>query len=66
MSKEILKCKKCDEYTISLTCPKCNEKVISTKPAKFSPEDKFGYWRRVAKKEVKKDVEDKAFLESKT
>jgi H/ACA ribonucleoprotein complex subunit 3 len=33
------------------TCPKCGEKTNSTKPAKFSPEDKWGKYRRMAKKE---------------
>ena len=32
-------------------CPKCEEKTFSPKPAKFSIDDKWGYWRRKAKKE---------------
>jgi H/ACA ribonucleoprotein complex subunit 3 len=48
--KHILRCEKCGTYTMSDKC-KCGGKAITTKPAKFSPEDKFGQWRRKAKKE---------------
>ncbi|MBM3199579.1 ribosome biogenesis protein [Candidatus Woesearchaeota archaeon] len=47
----ILKCDKCLTYTLKLFCPACGEKTLSPKPAKFSIEDKWGYWRRKAKKE---------------
>ena len=29
----------------------CKEKAYSPKPAKYSPEDKYGKYRRIAKKE---------------
>lgn len=47
----ILKCEKCLVYTLKGFCPNCGEKTLSPKPAKFSIEDKWGYWRRKAKKE---------------
>ena len=50
MTSKILYCKKCKKYTLKDTCS-CGKKTISTKPAKFSPEDKYGYWRRIAKKQ---------------
>ena len=50
MIKEILKCKKCNTYTLKKTCPKCKEKTITIKPAKFSIEDKYGKYRRIYKK----------------
>jgi H/ACA ribonucleoprotein complex subunit 3 len=49
MTKEILFCKKCHIYTLEKICPKCNEKTISPKPGKYSPEDKYGKYRRLAK-----------------
>ncbi len=49
MTKEILKCQKCNSYTLKDHCPKCDGKTISPKPAKFSPEDKFGKYRRAYK-----------------
>ncbi len=47
--KKILKCIKCGKYTMKEICS-CGEKTISPKPAKYSPEDKFGEYRRLAKK----------------
>ncbi len=51
MKTEILKCKSCDTYTLETTCKTCKNKTLSTKPAKYSPEDKYGHYRRIAKKE---------------
>ena len=50
MTNEILKCPKCGTYTLKEKCSKDKEKTITTKPAKFSPEDKFGDYRRLYKK----------------
>ncbi len=50
MSKKILYCKSCDVFTLKEKCPKCGAKTLSTQPAKFSPEDKYGKYRRMAKK----------------
>lgn len=49
--KHIYFCKKCQVYTMKEICPKCNTKTIQPKPAKFSPEDPYGKYRRKAKKE---------------
>lgn len=51
MNREILKCSNCNIYTMKEYCGNCNEKTLSPKPARFSLEDKWGYWRRKAKKE---------------
>ena len=51
MTNHILKCPKCDEYTMHEKCPKCGEKTIPKIPAKYSPEDNYGKYRREAKKE---------------
>lgn len=50
MSKEILFCNNCKNYTLKKLCPKCGKKTISPKPAKYSPVDKFGKYRRIYKK----------------
>jgi H/ACA ribonucleoprotein complex subunit 3 len=42
------KCIKCNQYTFKEICQKCNEKTISPLPPKFSPQDKFGVYRRKA------------------
>jgi H/ACA ribonucleoprotein complex subunit 3 len=46
----ILKCENCGEYTMDKNCSKCKIETISIRPAKYSPEDKYGYYRRLAKK----------------
>ena len=51
MKREILVCQKCKEYLLGKTCSHCGEKAVSPKPAKYSPEDKYGHYRRIAKKE---------------
>lgn len=47
--KRISKCVVCGAYTMKDT--HCNQKTLGPKPAKYSPEDKFGKYRRQAKKE---------------
>ncbi len=49
MARHILKCEKCNIYTMSETC-KCGGKAIPIKPAKFSPKDSYGEYRRQVKK----------------
>ncbi len=45
------KCLKCKLYTFKEFCPKCKEKTISPLPPPFSPEDKYGKYRRMLLKE---------------
>lgn len=52
MKKEIFKCPACRTYTLKVKCPKCNARTLSPKPAKYSPEDKYGELRRKYKKNV--------------
>jgi H/ACA ribonucleoprotein complex subunit 3 len=47
--KHILKCPKCSSYGLSENCS-CGHIRIDYKPAKYSPEDKYGKYRREAKK----------------
>ena len=49
--KHIQKCKGCKKYTLKDKCPKCGEKTVNPKPAKYSPDDRMGKYRRLAKKE---------------
>lgn len=58
MAKEILKCQICNKYTLKKT--HCKKPTKTTKPAKYSPEDKYGKYRRQYKeKELKNDLENK-------
>ncbi len=55
MSLSILYCFVCKKYTLKEICS-CGEKALTTKPAKFSPEDKYGRYRREFKREHAKDL----------
>ena len=49
--RHILKCGKCGAYTMNESC-KCGGKAAAVKPPKYSPEDKYGGYRRTAKKQM--------------
>ena len=49
MHSKIFFCKKCHIYTLEQKCPKCGSKTENPKPAKYSPQDKYGEYRRLAK-----------------
>jgi len=51
MARHIFYCKACDAFTMEESCPKCKGKTESTIPAKFSPEDKWGKYRQMAKRD---------------
>jgi len=55
MAKHILFCKSCNKYTLKEKCPECQGTALSTKPAKYSPEDKWGKYRLRQKKDAKKE-----------
>lgn len=56
MANHIYKCNNCKTYTLKTVCPNCSNPTISPKPAKYSPEDKYGIYRRKAKQH---DMENK-------
>jgi H/ACA ribonucleoprotein complex subunit 3 len=49
MSGRIRHCSADNIYTLSLTCPVCGMPTAVAHPARFSPEDKYGNYRRLAK-----------------
>ena len=40
------KCAKCSTYTFRERCPKCKGETASPHPPRFSPEDRYGRYRR--------------------
>jgi len=56
--KHILKCKSCKKYTLSDKC-ECSGEAVTPIPPKYSPEDKYGEYRRRAKKE---SLEEKGLI----
>jgi len=45
-------CPACGRYTLATTCPVCGEKTRTPHPPKFSPEDRYGKYRRMLKRSV--------------
>ena len=53
--KHILKCMKCNEYSMNEKC-KCGGKAVEARPPKYSPDDKYGKYRREVKQvQLKKE-----------
>ncbi len=46
----ILRCTSCKKYILTEKCS-CGAVAASPKPPKYSPEDQYGKYRRMAKKE---------------
>ncbi|MDP3640360.1 MAG: RNA-protein complex protein Nop10 [Nanoarchaeota archaeon] len=51
----IRKCDSCGKYTLKEQCPSCGSSTLQPRPPKFSPEDKYGDYRRQVKKEELKE-----------
>ncbi len=50
MAHVLLKrCSSCRDYTLQETCPHCGARADPNRPAKFSPEDHHGAYRRKLK-----------------
>jgi len=52
MRSVIRKCPVCGRYTLKEVCPECGSKTNMILPPRFSPEDHYGKYRRLAKKEM--------------
>jgi H/ACA ribonucleoprotein complex subunit 3 len=53
MRSKILKCTACGRYTLKEICTLCGAPAIITKPARFSPDDPYGKYRRAITQEAK-------------
>lgn len=49
------KCPSCRAYTLRARCGKCRVETRSVGPPRFSPQDRYGAYRRRMKKEMEKD-----------
>ena len=47
MRSSILYCKECNLFTLDFMCSSCNNKTSNPLPPKYSPEDKYGKYRRM-------------------
>ncbi|NOZ76659.1 MAG: RNA-protein complex protein Nop10 [Euryarchaeota archaeon] len=48
------RCKACNIYTLKEQCPSCGRPTSNPRPARFSPEDPYGAYRRKLKLEVQR------------
>ncbi|MGI6008515.1 MAG: RNA-protein complex protein Nop10 [Methanomethylophilus sp.] len=46
MASRLRRCPKCGRYTLSGTCPACGAASVCAVPPRFSPEDRYGKYRR--------------------
>ncbi|MCK4279855.1 MAG: RNA-protein complex protein Nop10 [Candidatus Thorarchaeota archaeon] len=54
MMTQLYKCADCGYYTLDDSkCPKCGKRVKTPHPARYSPQDKYGDYRRRAKKRTR-------------
>jgi H/ACA ribonucleoprotein complex subunit 3 len=49
---KIHKCQKCGTYTLKGECVKCNAHTSTVGPARYSPQDPYGRYRRMMKEEM--------------
>ncbi len=50
MRTAIRKCKSCERYTLKESCPHCGHPTMMALPPRYSPEDRYGDYRRKLKK----------------
>ena len=49
------RCTACDTYTLEGECSSCGGATERAGPTKYSPEDRYGPYRRALKKEARQD-----------
>ncbi|MGA1820021.1 MAG: RNA-protein complex protein Nop10 [Thermoplasmatota archaeon] len=47
MRSRILRCDRCGMYTLKDTCKDCGSQTVNTFPPRYSPEDRYGKYRRM-------------------
>jgi H/ACA ribonucleoprotein complex subunit 3 len=47
MKTQLRKCPSCGIYTLNEKCPKCDSPTVMPIQARYSPEDRFGKYRRM-------------------
>lgn len=56
MKMKMRRCRSCGEYTLQKKCPHCGGEVGVVYPPRYSPEDKYGKYRRKLKRQQKGDM----------
>jgi H/ACA ribonucleoprotein complex subunit 3 len=52
MKMKMRRCRLCKEYTLKDRCPHCGGELEVIYPPRYSPEDKYGKYRRILKKQL--------------
>ena len=55
MGQRMARCMGCGSYTLKEICSSCKENTITPHPPKFSPEDRYGKYRRQLKAIVREE-----------
>ena len=55
MKTLLRKCSACRAYTLGEACPKCGGATFMPLPARYSPEDKYGEYRRRLKRDISRE-----------
>ncbi|MDI6866311.1 RNA-protein complex protein Nop10 [Methanoculleus sp.] len=50
MNSRIRRCPHEGRYTLSTVCPVCGRRCGPAHPARFSPQDRYGYYRRMLRR----------------
>jgi H/ACA ribonucleoprotein complex subunit 3 len=53
MTRLIRRCPDDDTYTLQSRCPVCGRPTVTPHPASYSPEDRYGRFRRIAREWMK-------------
>ncbi|MBN2014879.1 MAG: RNA-protein complex protein Nop10 [Candidatus Altiarchaeota archaeon] len=53
---KIRKCPVCGTYSLQESCSECFSRTVSPRPARFSPIDPYGAYRREMKRGMLKDA----------
>ena len=48
MKSALRKCKGCGTYSTKDVCPECGEQTVCAVPPRYSPDDRYGEYRRTA------------------
>jgi len=49
MKGKMLVCGSCRTYTFEPECPSCGARTVKPAPCRYSPQDKYGKYRRMMK-----------------
>lgn len=51
----ILRCNECMRYTLKEKCRECDAPTVNTFPPRYSPQDRYGKYRRMYHTDEKED-----------